>query len=144
MLTSIPAAAYMPAPQSWSENSARLKPIDRKSFVIGERSKTRLEVNPLMKTASMAGKAPIPTSVFGPPAVPPCGAAPSIILVEEHRLSRSAHSFFRALRVSLSGSIDSSAFQNVSSGREVSIIFTPNGPLIYRWESNNTNSPARS
>jgi hypothetical protein len=66
-------------------------------------------------------------------AVPPCGAASSIILDEGHRPSRSVHSFFRAVRVFLSGLVDSSAFQEVSLGREVSIVFTSNGPLIYRW-----------
>ena len=76
--------------------------------------------------------------------VPPSGTAPSLILDEGHRLRRSAHSFFRAVRVFLSGLVDSSAFQDVSSGREVSIIFTSNSPLIYRWESNNEKPPARS
>jgi hypothetical protein len=70
--------------------------------------------------------------------MPAGGAAPSLILDEGHRLRRSAHSFFRAVRGFLSGSIDSSAFQEVSSGREVSIIFTSNGPLIYRWERNSS------
>ena len=66
--------------------------------------------------------------------VPPSGTAPSLILDEGHRLRRAAHSFFRAVPLFFSGSIDSSAFQDVSSGREVSIIFTSNGPLIYRWD----------
>jgi hypothetical protein len=73
-------------------------------------------------------------------AVTPWAAAPSIPLDKGHRLARAAHSFFRAVRVFLSGPIDSSAFQEVSLGREVSIIFTSNGPLIYRWEANNANN----
>ena len=68
--------------------------------------------------------------------VPAGGAAPSLILDEGHRLRRSAYSFFHAVRTFLSGSIDSSAFQEISSGREVAIIFTSNGPLIYRWDRN--------
>jgi hypothetical protein len=36
----------------------------------------------------------------------------------------------------LSGSVDDLAFQDVSLHRQVSIIYTPNGPLIYRWERN--------
>jgi hypothetical protein len=67
---------------------------------------------------------------------PCCHAAPSNIL-EGHRPCRSVDSFFRAVRVFLSGLVDSSAFQEVSLGREVSIVFTSNGPLIYRWEANN-------
>ena len=71
-------------------------------------------------------------SVFKSGAVPPCGAASSTILDEGHHPSRSVHSFFRAARVFLSGLVDSSAFQEVSLGREVSIVFASNGPLIYR------------
>jgi hypothetical protein len=73
-------------------------------------------------------------------AVTPWTAAPSIPLDKGHRRGRAAHSFFRTVRVFLSGLIDSSAFQEVSLGREVSIIFTSNGPLIYRWEANNANN----
>ena len=72
--------------------------------------------------------------------VPPSGTAPSLILDEGHRLRRAAHSFSRVVPVFFSGSIDSSAFQDVSSGREVSIIFTSNGPLIYRWDGNSSNN----
>jgi hypothetical protein len=74
------------------------------------------------------------TSAFTSDGEPPCGAAPSIILDVVHRLSRSAHSFFRSIRIFLSDSIDSSPFQEVSLGREASIIFSSNTPLVYRWE----------
>jgi len=73
------------------------------------------------------------TSAFRPDAVPPCGAAPSIILDEGPRLSRSTQGFFRAVRVFLSGLVDRSAFQKVSLGREVSSIFTSMGPIITGW-----------
>ena len=76
------------------------------------------------------------TSAFKSDAVPPCGAAPSIISDEGPRLSRSAHGLFRAVRVFLSGFVDSAAFQEISLGREVSIIFTSSGPLIYRQKVN--------
>jgi hypothetical protein len=49
---------------------------------------------------------------------------------------RNTRSFFRAIRAFLSGSVDDLAFQDVSLHRQVSIIYTPNGPLIYRWEQN--------
>jgi hypothetical protein len=74
-------------------------------------------------------------SKFG--AVPPCGAASSAILDKGHRPSRNVYSLIRAVRVFLSGLVDRSAFQEVSLGREVSILFTSNGPLIYRWKANN-------
>ena len=69
-------------------------------------------------------------------AVTPWGAAASVTLDDGHR-HIALHRFFRAVRVSLSGPIDGSAFQEVSLGREVSIIFTSSGPLIYRWEKVN-------
>ena len=74
-------------------------------------------------------------SKFG--AVPPCGAASSTILDKGHRPSRNVYSRIRAVRVFLSGLVDRSAFQEVSLGREVSILFTSNGPLIYQWKANN-------
>jgi hypothetical protein len=73
------------------------------------------------------------TSAFKSEAVPRCGAAFSSD--EGPRLSRSAHTFFRAVRIFLSGLVDSAAFQEVSLGREVSIIFTSGGFLIYRQEA---------
>ena len=97
-----------------------------------------------MKTISSPRPAPICMSAFRSDILLPCRAAPSVILDEGYRLSRSAHSFFRAVRVFLSGLIDSSAFHNDSLGREVSVVFTSTGPLIYRWESNNEKPPARS
>jgi hypothetical protein len=81
-------------------------------------------------------------SAFRCDTILPCRAAPSVILDEGYRLSRSAHNFFRAVRVFLSGLIDSSAFYSDSLGREVSVVFTSTGPLIYRWESNNEKPPA--
>jgi hypothetical protein len=55
-------------------------------------------------------------------------------------------SFFFAVRAFVSGLIDDSAYQHISLGREVSVIFTPNGPLVYRAERNNDvqNKPAGS
>jgi hypothetical protein len=89
----------------------------------------------IMKPISILPPAPICTSAFSSDTIPPCRAAPSIILDEGYGLSRRAQSFFRTVRSFLFGLIDSSAFHNDSLGREVSIIFTSNGPLIYRWES---------
>src|SRR5260370_370144 len=68
-------------------------------------------------------------------AVPPCHAAPSVTLDQGHRLSRTPRSFFRDARVFLSGLVDTSPFQEVSLRREASILFTCNGPLVYRWEA---------
>jgi hypothetical protein len=65
-------------------------------------------------------------------------APPSIILDEAHGLRRTANSFFWAVRVFLSGLVDRSAFQHISLNREVSVVFTSTGPMIYRCEMNNT------
>src|ERR1700745_2792679 len=59
---------------------------------------------------------------------------PAIISKKGGCQSRNTRSFFRAVRAFLSGSVDDLAFQDVSLHRQVSIIYTPNGPLIYRWE----------
>ena len=69
---------------------------------------------------------------FKSDAVPPWGAAPSVILDGGHRVRRAAHSIFGAVGFFLSDSVDSSPFQDVSLGREISIIFSSNGPLIYK------------
>ena len=47
----------------------------------------------------------------------------------------SASNLFRTIRGFLSDCLDRSAFQHVSLGREVSIVFTASGPLIYRLKS---------
>src|SRR5260221_6697034 len=95
------------------------------------------------KTVSVPPPAPSCMSPFRSDTILPSRAAPSVILDEGYRLSRTGQSFFRPIRTFLSGLVDSSAFQDVSSGREVSIIFTSNGPLLCRWESNNEQPTAR-
>jgi hypothetical protein len=75
--------------------------------------------------------------------VPPAPAAPSVTLDQGHRLSRTPRSFWRAARVFLSALVDNSPFQEVSLRREASILFTSNGPLVYRWEADATNRKAR-
>ena len=67
-----------------------------------------------------------------------------IILKEGARRERNTHSFFSAIRAFLCRLVDDSAFRDISLSREVSIIFTGNGALIYRWESNHNKPPVRS
>ena len=124
--------------------STYLKPAGSKSLVVHEVARWAARNQDHMRTTSMPAPAAICTPVLRSETVPPCCPAPSIILDERHRLSRKAPSFFTAVRVFLTNLADKSAFQELSSGREVSIIFTSNGPLIYRWESNNGNPPTRS
>lgn len=122
----------------------------------------------LMKTISSPPPAPISVFAFASDTILPGPAAPSVILDKGGRLSDSAHRLnlsislvcylahrlrryadqasvlFRVARVFLSGLIDSGAFHNHSLGREVSVLFTSTGPVIYRWESKNEKPPARS
>jgi hypothetical protein len=88
-----------------------------------------------MKTTAIRSPTPIGPPAFWSDAVPSVNAAPSAILDEGQRPSRSAYSVFRAIRLLLSALADSSAFQDVSSSREISVIFTSNGPLVYRPET---------
>ena len=104
----------------------------------------RLRLAKLMKTISSPPPAPISVFAFASDTVLPGPAAPSAILDKGGCLSHSAHRFFRVARVILSGLIDSCAFHNHSLGREVSVLFTSTGPVIYRWESKNEKPPARS
>jgi hypothetical protein len=97
----------------------------------------------LMKTTSMPAPASVSTPAFRADTVLPGDPASSIILEERHGVSRNTRRFFSAVRAVLYRLVDSSAFEEISSGREVSVIFTVNGPLIYRWESKNQNPSAR-
>ena len=85
------------------------------------------------------------TSTVRSDALPPEGSAPSIALADRHRVRRPTDRFFRGVRFLFSGLLDNSAFQEVSLGREVSVIFTTNAPLVYRCRANNASdgpSPA--
>ena len=66
--------------------------------------------------------------------------------VETDRGREHPRSFLANLRTFLFGLVDRSAFQDVSLGREISVVFTSNGPLVYRRQTNNDvrNEPARS
>jgi hypothetical protein len=104
----------------------------------------RVPLANLMKTISSPPPAPISVFAFASDTILRGPTAPSVILDKGERLSHSAHRFFRVARVFLSELIDSGAFHNHSLGREVSVLFTSTGPVIYRWESNNEKPPARS
>jgi hypothetical protein len=75
----------------------------------------------------------------------PCSAI-VIIAEEESRMHPNWFCFFGAIRGFLSRLVDDSAYRDVCSGREISVVFTANGPLVFRPEPKNVvqNRPARS
>jgi Protein of unknown function (DUF1232) len=90
-----------------------------------------------MKAALIPPPDSICTSTVRSDALPPEGAAPSITLNDRRRLRRIAERFFGGVRFLFSGLLDKSAFQEVSLGREISVIFTANAPLVYRCRADN-------
>jgi hypothetical protein len=95
---------------------------------------------------SIPNPASIAPSASDSGAVPLPPLAVSGIPAEESRSHRNWFSFFVAVRAFVSGLIDDSAYQHVSLGREIFVVFTSNGPLVYRAERNNDvqNEPPRS
>jgi hypothetical protein len=85
------------------------------------------------------------------PSAPDSGAVllrcpASIICEVEGRGDRSKGNFFITIRAFVCSLVDDSAYREISLGRETSIIFTVNGPLIYQPRANEDvqNGPARS
>jgi hypothetical protein len=66
---------------------------------------------------------------------PPQAAGHAKLLVKG-RGHRSWYTFFRSLRAILSGVLDSTPYDQISVGREVSVAFTSQGPVIYRYGRN--------
>jgi hypothetical protein len=97
-------------------------------------------MNSIPDPASIAPSAADSGAVLLPP------SAISVIAEEESRTHRNRSSFFVAIRTLASRLVDDSAYRDVSLGREISVIFTSSGPLVYRLETNNDvqNQPARS
>jgi hypothetical protein len=94
-----------------------------------------------MKTTAIPPLSSIDRPAFASDILPLRGATDLATFDDGQRSSRSVSNFFRAVRAFLSRLTDCSAYQDVSSGREISVVFTPNGPLIYRWESNKGKPP---
>jgi hypothetical protein len=67
---------------------------------------------------------------------PPRAAVRPRLLIEGSG-RRSWYTFFRSLRAVLSGLLDRSAYDQTSLGREVSVAFTSQGPVVYRNGRNN-------
>jgi hypothetical protein len=93
-----------------------------------------------MKPALIPPPDSICTSTVKSATLPPSGAAPS----SRQRVGRSANRFLRGVRSLFSALLDNSAFEEVSLGREISVVFATNGPLVYRCRADNSaDGPAR-
>jgi hypothetical protein len=86
-----------------------------------------------MKPALIPPPNSICTSTVRSDVLPPEGAPPSI----RHWLDRRADRCVRGVRSLFSGFLDNSAFQEVSLGREVSVVFATSAPLVYRCRADN-------
>jgi hypothetical protein len=69
-------------------------------------------------------------------AVPLPAWAASLVGGEQNRPYGNWSNFSVAIRTLASRLIDHSAYRDVSLGREISVIFTSNGPVVYRPETN--------
>jgi len=70
-----------------------------------------------------------------PGAGPPRAGGHLRLLIESSG-RRYWYAFFRSLRAAISGVLDSSAYDQISLGREVSVAFTSQGPVVYRYGRN--------
>jgi hypothetical protein len=94
----------------------------------------------IMKAISIQLPATIFKRARGPSPIH-CGPIPTL-LVKGIRLYHNLSSSFQRIRVVLSGLTDNSAYQHVSLGREISTVFTAQGPLIYRCQSDHARDSA--
>jgi hypothetical protein len=113
-------------------NGNPVKPRERKSFFVVERSNVcrKGNMNSIPDPASIAPSAP------DSGAVPLPAWAASLVEGEENRPYRNRSNFSVAIRTLESRLIDDSAYRDVSLGREIAVIFTSNGPVVYRPETN--------
>ena len=118
--------------RSEPRNGNPVKPRERKSFLVDERSNVgrKGNMNSIADPASIAPSAP------DSGAVPLPAWAASLVGGEQNRPYRSWSNFSVAIRTLASRLIDDSAYRHLSLGREISVIFTSNGPVVYRLETN--------
>jgi hypothetical protein len=106
-----------------------------KSFVARLRSATRTATKSTMKAINVQLPARLIKRILFSGAAPPRVAKHPRLLIEGGG-RRSWYPFFRSLRAVLSGVLDSSAYDQISLGREVSVAFTSQGPVVYRYGRN--------
>jgi hypothetical protein len=88
-----------------------------------------------MKAITVQLPARLIKRILFPGAGPPRALGYRALLIESAG-RRCLFTFFRSLRAVLSGVLDSSPYNQVSLGREVSVAFTSQGPVVYRYGRN--------
>jgi hypothetical protein len=88
-----------------------------------------------MKAITVQLPARLIKRILFPGAGPPRALGYRALLIEGAG-RRCLFAFFRSLRAVLSGVLDSSPYDQVSVGREVSVAFTSQGPVVYRYRRN--------
>lgn len=106
-----------------------------KSFVARLRPERRPTTKSTMKATNVQLPVRLTKRILFLGAGPPRAAGHAKLLIE-CRGRRSWYTFFRSLRAVLSGVLDSSPYDQISLGREVSVAFTSQGPAIYRYGRN--------
>lgn len=107
-----------------------------KSFVARLRPGTRPTTKFSMKAINIQLPIRLAKRILYPGAGPPRAAVhPRLLVAGSDR--RCWYIFFRSLRAVLAGVLDRSAYDQISLGREVSVAFTSQGPVIYRYGWNN-------
>jgi hypothetical protein len=94
--------------------------------------RTRPKTKPNMKTTTVQLPVRLTKRILLPGSGPPQPAGYPRFLAES-RGRRSWYAFFRCLRAVLSRVLDRSVYDQISLGREVSVVFTAQGPVIYRY-----------
>jgi len=108
-----------------------------KSFVAHLRSETRRPSKSNMKATTVQLPIRLTKRILLPGASPPrAGGHPKLVIESSGR--RCWYAFFRSLRAVISGVLDSSGYEQISLGREVSVVFTSQGPVVYKYGRNST------
>ena len=104
-------------------------------FCSSSEAGTRPATKSTMKAINVQLPVRLTKRVFLPGAGPPRAAGYPKLLIKGNG-GRGWYAFFRSLRAVLSGVLDSTPYDQISSGREVSVVFTSQGPVIYRYGRN--------
>ena len=104
-------------------------------FCSSSEVRTRPSIKPNMKATTVQLPIRLIERILLPGSGPPRPARYPRPLIES-RGHRYWYAFFRSLRAVLSRVLDRSAYDQISLGREISVAFTAQGPVVYRYGRN--------